>query len=83
MVQFDQARDHLRQGWSEQFGRVLVDSCSYFLEEAGHVFGSKGRQQREHLVKDAAEGPHVALGVVGLVLPDFWACVVGSACLSV
>ena len=47
-----------------------------------HVFGFEWRSLGDHFVQDAAQGPDVALLIVGLVLPHFGTRVVWRACLS-
>lgn len=59
------------------------DSFADTFEELVHVTARKGRLKRKHFVDDAAEGPHVGLVTVGLVLPHLRRGVVGSSCLRV
>lgn len=52
---------------------LRVDSLHNFFVEPFHVFSSEGGSQSSHLVDDAAKRPHVGLGIIGLVAPDFGA----------
>ena len=53
-----------------------------FLAQAVHILGLKGRGEGAQFVEHAAKTPYVAFNVVGFVLPDFGAGVVGSAGLG-
>lgn len=46
------------------------------------ILGPKGRMERAHLVEQTSRGPDIALPAILLALPDFGACVVGSAGLG-
>jgi len=51
--------------------------------QALHVVGAEGRDKCTHLVEDAAEGPDIALAVVGLVAPHLRTGIVGCSRLRV
>lgn len=51
----------------------------YFLVETLHILCDERRLQRSQLVHDASQGPDVALGRVGLVLPDLGRTIVRRA----
>ena len=64
-------------------GDSRVLSFDYHLIEALHVVSPERWMERTHLVKYAAQGPNITLGVVRHVSPNFGARVVGRTCLSV
>lgn len=59
----------------DEVGRVTpvdgrVHSFKHALVEPVHVVRTERWLERAHLVEDAAEGPDVALSIVGLIAPD-------------
>lgn len=61
----------------------VIPGCNYPLEELVHIGSLEGRSVAHGLIEDTSQGPDVALGVVGLILPDFRAGVEWCACLCV
>lgn len=55
----------------------------YLFVEPLHIVGVEGGLKGGHLVEDAAEGPHIRLVVVRLVLPHLGAGVVRRSRLGV
>jgi hypothetical protein len=51
--------------------------------KAFHISSSEWWVQSAEFIENTTHTPDIALVIVRLILPNFWACVVGSACLSV
>ena len=68
-------REVLRNLWDLPLQDLFV--------QALHVFGLKWRLEGHHLVYDAPQTPHIALHVVGFVLPHLRGCVVWCTRLCV
>jgi len=49
------------------------------VAELSHGVASEGQSQAHEFVEDAAQTPDVCLGVVLLVIHDFWGHIVGSS----
>lgn len=60
----------------------ILPLCHFFVQ-AVHVLRPEWRLQCAHLINDAAQAPYVWLGVIGLVLPYLWACIIGRSSLGV
>ena len=64
-------------------GNRRILTFQHSLKQSIHVISSEWRDKGTHLVGYATERPNVALQVVGLIFPDFWACIVGRTGLGV
>jgi hypothetical protein len=62
-------------------GEVGHGALANFAKKLLHVTPAEGRVKRAHLEENAADAPNVALQVVGFVVPDLGAGVVGSSSL--
>ena len=60
-----------------------VSPFNYLLIQSLHVLSPEGGFQSRHFVNHASKRPNIRLAIIGLVLPDLWGSVVGSACLGV
>lgn len=81
-LSLDEGFDHEAEIFGELFGKSLDCAFEDFSVEALHVCSLEGGFEGDEFEENAAEGPDVGLEAVCFVSPDFWACVVRSACLS-
>lgn len=74
--------DHVHEVFGVGGGQRLNTSLAHTLKEHVHVVSSERRLKSAHFVQHAAHAPNVALVIIGLVLPDFGAGIVGRTSLS-
>jgi len=60
-----------------------VYSSHDFAIQTLHTVGSEGRLQGTKLVNNASKTPDITFQFIRLVLPDFWARIIGSPGLGV
>ncbi len=81
-VDLQQPTDHISQIIRVGHRNAFEQTGTDLLVESLEVIRSEGRLEGCHLIEHAAQRPHIAFGVVRLVLPDFRARVVRSTGLG-
>lgn len=81
-VHLEHGLDDLRQVVRKVGSNWWVPSALDLLREHWHARCLERWAQHGHFIQDAPSAPNVTLFIVGLVLPDFWACIIWSTGLS-
>ena len=82
-LNLDQCLANVSKIGTEVVRYARVGATQHLAVQTCHVICSEGRPQRDTLVQDAAQGPDVALHVVGLISPDLGRSVIRCTGLRV